>query len=241
MARSRSGDGERGEIGIGIMLAVVATFVVAVAIVHLFMFLYGQAVVRSALDEAVRTGSRVDGGPALCLQTATEVRDDLLGGQLGDGVTFRCVARPGPGRYPAGRLGGGQVPQPHARRANADPEPLGDGDPGGPGIAMSLERVKGVVRSERGEASALEMMLVIGFLLLPTLVGLAQIPRWIDARSTGELAAQEAARQVALSTDFEAGVAAADAVARQIVVNHGWDEEAYRGVRVTGRWLPVAR
>jgi hypothetical protein len=99
---------------------------------------------------------------------------------------------------------------------------------------MSVEHVKGVVRSERGEASALEMMLVIGFLLLPTLVGLAQIPRWIDARSTGELAAQEAARQVALSTDLEVGVAAADAVARQIVVNHGWDEEAYRGVRVTG-------
>lgn len=92
----RSGGGERGEIGIGIMLAVVATFVVAVAVVHLFMFLYGQAVVRSALDEAVRTGSRVDGGPALCLQTATEVRDDLLGGQLGDGVTFQCEAERGP-------------------------------------------------------------------------------------------------------------------------------------------------
>jgi hypothetical protein len=99
---------------------------------------------------------------------------------------------------------------------------------------MSLERVKRVVRSEQGEASALEMMLVIGFLLLPTLVGLAQIPLWVDARSTGELAAQEAARQVALSTDLEAGVAAADAVARQIVVNHGWGEDAYRGVRVTG-------
>jgi hypothetical protein len=92
----RSGGGERGEIGIGIMLAVVATFVVAVAVVHLFMFLYGQAVVRSALDEAVRTASRVDGGPALCLQTATEVRDDLLGGQLGDGVTFQCEAERGP-------------------------------------------------------------------------------------------------------------------------------------------------
>ena len=95
-SRARTGASERGEIGIGIMLAVVSTFVVAVAIVHLFMFLYGQAVVRSALDEAVRTASRVDGGPALCLRTANEVRDDLLGGELGDGVVFRCVAEPDP-------------------------------------------------------------------------------------------------------------------------------------------------
>lgn len=92
--------------------------------------------------------------------------------------------------------------------------------------------------AERGEAAALEMMFVIGFLLLPTLVGLAQIPLWVDARSTGELAAQEAARQMALSTDFDTGVAAADAIARQIVVNHGWAEDAYEGLAVTGSITP---
>ncbi len=93
-------------------------------------------------------------------------------------------------------------------------------------------------RDERGEAAALEMMFVIGFLLLPTLVGLAQIPLWVDARSTGELAAQEAARQMALSTDFDTGVVAADAIARQIVVNHGWGEDAYEGLAVTGSITP---
>ncbi|CAN5476856.1 MAG: hypothetical protein ACR2JP_04800 [Acidimicrobiia bacterium] len=100
--------------------------------------------------------------------------------------------------------------------------------------------MRAAIRSERGEAAALEMMLVIGFLLLPTLVGLAQIPLWIDARSTGELAAQEAARQVALATDFDAGVASADAIARQIVVNHGWGEDAYQGLSVTGSNTPGA-
>ena len=78
------------------MLAVAGTFVVAVVIVQVFMFLYGQAVVRSALDEAVRAASRVDGDPAMCLQRATEVRRDLLGGELGDGVEFTCVLEPTP-------------------------------------------------------------------------------------------------------------------------------------------------
>ena len=91
-----------------------------------------------------------------------------------------------------------------------------------------------MLRCERGEAAALEMMFVIGFLLLPTVVGLAQIPRWVDARSTGELAAQEAARQVVLSGD----VSGAEELARQIVVNHGWGEDAFRGLSVTGSASP---
>ncbi len=82
-------------MGVGIMLAVVGTFVVAVAIVHAFMFLYGQAVVRSALDEAVRAASRVDGDPVLCEHRADEVKADLLGGSLGDGVAFDCVLAAG--------------------------------------------------------------------------------------------------------------------------------------------------
>ncbi|MDQ3781803.1 MAG: hypothetical protein M3349_02550 [Actinomycetota bacterium] len=86
-----AGNRERGEMGVGIMLAVAATFVVAVAVVHAFMFLYGQAVVRSALDEAVRAASRVDGDPALCEERAGEVKGDLLGGSLGDEVSFSCV------------------------------------------------------------------------------------------------------------------------------------------------------
>jgi hypothetical protein len=81
---------ERGEIGIGIMLAVTLTFILAVAIVNIFMFLYGQAVVRSALDEGVRAGSRVDGGAVVCQQRAQAVLDDLMAGSLGDRVTITC-------------------------------------------------------------------------------------------------------------------------------------------------------
>lgn len=90
------GIGERGEIGVGIMLAVTFTFIVAVAIVNIFMFLYGQSVVRSALDEGVRAGSRVDAGWAVCQDRAGQVLDDLLGGDLGDGVSLTC----GPGAAP---------------------------------------------------------------------------------------------------------------------------------------------
>jgi hypothetical protein len=89
-------------------------------------------------------------------------------------------------------------------------------------------------RNERGEAAVLETMFVIGLLLLPTVIGLAQIPRWIDARSTAELAAQEAARQMVLAPDEATGRAAAEAMARQIVVNHGWPESVLLSVEFTG-------
>lgn len=87
---------ERGEMGIGILLAVTLTLVVAVGIVNIFMFLYGQSVVRSALDEGVRAGSRVDAGWVVCQDRAEQVLEDLLGGELGDGVTLIC----GPGASP---------------------------------------------------------------------------------------------------------------------------------------------
>lgn len=88
---------ERGEVGVGILLAVTLTLVVAVGIVNVFMFLYGQSVVRAALDEGVRAGSRVDAGVAVCLDRAQQVLDDLLAGDLGDGVTIACA----PGATPA--------------------------------------------------------------------------------------------------------------------------------------------
>ncbi len=81
---------ESGEIGVGVMLAVALTFVVAVGVVHMFMFLYGQAVVRAALDEGVRAGSRVEAGVAVCQERADALLADLLGGKLGDGVAIAC-------------------------------------------------------------------------------------------------------------------------------------------------------
>lgn len=83
--------GEHGEVGVGVMLAVVFTLLVAIAVVNVFTFLYGQAVVRSALDEGVRAGSRIGAGAAVCESRAAGVLDDLLAGKLGDGVTITCA------------------------------------------------------------------------------------------------------------------------------------------------------
>ncbi len=78
------------------------------------------------------------------------------------------------------------------------------------------------------------MILVTGFLLLPTVMALAQVPRWVDARSTAELAAQEAARQFVLAPDPVTGQAAGNALAQQIVINHGWPADALVGVTYDG-------
>lgn len=97
---------------------------------------------------------------------------------------------------------------------------------------MSL--VRDVDRDERGAGTVLEMIFVVGVLLLPTVMGLAQIPRWIDARSTAELAAQEAARQAVLAPDLATGMAAGESMARQIVANHGWPSDALMGISFAG-------
>lgn len=89
-------------------------------------------------------------------------------------------------------------------------------------------------RGESGEAAVLELILVTGFLLLPTVLALAQIPRWVDARSTAELAAQEAARQYVLAADPASGQSAGNALAQQIVINHGWTADVLVDVRYEG-------
>lgn len=73
------------------------TLVIAVAIVNVFMYLYGQSVMRAALDEGVRAGSRVAAGVAVCEARAQDVLDDLLPGPLGNDIVIRC----GPGTDPS--------------------------------------------------------------------------------------------------------------------------------------------
>ena len=98
-----------------------------------------------------------------------------------------------------------------------------------------LLRLRRVLTDERGSAyAAIEMVLVLGIILLPTLAGIAQLPRWVDAKSTADLAAQEAARQVVLADTVEEGVAAAANVAEAVVRNRGLDVGALSAVVVTG-------
>ena len=77
-------------------------------------------------------------------------------------------------------------------------------------------------RDERGSAyAAVEMVLVLGLIMLPLLAGIAQVPRWVDAVSTADLAAQEAARTYVLADNAADGVVAAEAVVAAIAANRG--------------------
>ncbi len=81
---------ERGLTSVGIMLAVAFTLVVAVAVINMFLYLYGQGAARAAIDEGVRAGSRVAAGDRVCEERADEALDGLIPGPLGDGVVIRC-------------------------------------------------------------------------------------------------------------------------------------------------------
>lgn len=99
-------------------------------------------------------------------------------------------------------------------------------------VARLLRRL---ASEETGAAyAAVEMILVLGLILLPSLAGVAQLPRLVDARSTADLAAQEAARQLVLADSWEEGVVAAEAVAMSIVLNRGLDAGALTEVRLAG-------
>lgn len=81
-----------------------------------------------------------------------------------------------------------------------------------------------LVREEQGAAyAAVEMVLVLGIILLPLLAGIAQLPRWVDAKSTADLAAQEAARQVVLADSWDDAMVAARAIVVTVVENRGMD------------------
>lgn len=101
---------------------------------------------------------------------------------------------------------------------------------------MTLGRIRRrVIVEEAGAAyAAVEMVLVLGIILLPLLAGIAQLPRLVDARSTADLAAQEAARQMVLADGWDQGVAAGAGIALQIVRNHGFADEALTAVSFDG-------
>lgn len=86
---------ERGLTSVGILLAVAFTLVVAVTVINLFLYLYGQGAARAAIDEGVRAGSRVAAGETVCERRAAEALNGLMPGSLGDGVAITCVAAGG--------------------------------------------------------------------------------------------------------------------------------------------------
>ena len=91
---------------------------------------------------------------------------------------------------------------------------------------------------ETGAAyAAIEMILVLALILLPLLAGIAQIPRWVDAKSTADLAAQEAARTMVLADSWEGGELAAAAVVAAVVENRGMDVGVVEGLAIGGELM----
>ncbi len=96
-------------------------------------------------------------------------------------------------------------------------------------------RFRTILHDQSGATyAAVEMVLVLGLILLPTLAGIAQLPRWVDAKSTADLAAQEAARQMVLADSWAEGVAAAETVVVTVIDNRGLDVGALEGVTISG-------
>lgn len=82
-------DDERGLLSIQFVLATGLSLVLFVMLANLIVYQYGRGVVRAALDEGVRRGSRAASDPvASCNAAVVGVLGDLVGGSLGSQVTF---------------------------------------------------------------------------------------------------------------------------------------------------------
>ena len=82
---------EAGFLTAQFVLAVALSFVFLVLVANLIVWQYARGVLRSAVDEGVRTGSRATATPADCETRARAVLGDLLGGALGHDVSVTCT------------------------------------------------------------------------------------------------------------------------------------------------------
>lgn len=107
---------------------------------------------------------------------------------------------------------------------------------------MTGPRCRGAVRSppgggERGSVP-IEFALATGLLLLPVAVLVLTFPTWVERQSMARLAAQEAARTVAVASDPVTAAAAGHDLAELIASNHGAPgaitSVAYEGAPVRG-------
>lgn len=90
--RARPNHSQGGFTTVQLLLCVCLTLVMVVWVANLAVYLYGRGVVRSAMDEGARAGSRVEADSvAACEDRAGEVLSNLLGGTMGDGVEVTCT------------------------------------------------------------------------------------------------------------------------------------------------------
>jgi hypothetical protein len=84
--------GDDGMVTAQLVVAIGLSLVLLATLVNLLVLQYGRGVVRAALDEGVRAGSRAAAGSAECERRAQAALADLLGGAMGSGVRVRCSA-----------------------------------------------------------------------------------------------------------------------------------------------------
>jgi hypothetical protein len=88
----RDDDGFTSVVFIAAAGLVLLTFVLFAQFV---VWQYGRGAARAAIDRAARAGARPGGTVAECETTARAELAQLLGGQMGDGVTVTCQQEAG--------------------------------------------------------------------------------------------------------------------------------------------------
>lgn len=78
----------------------------------------------------------------------------------------------------------------------------------------------------------------VGFLLLPVTLLVLSLPVWVESQEAARVAAQQAARAVVTADDHAAGVARAEAVAAEALVNRGVDQVGGLGIEGALRHRP---
>lgn len=87
------GGGQRGSGTVAFVAVTGLSLVLVLAVVNLVVFQYARGVVRAALDEGARAGSRLAVGAAECEARAQSVIADLAGGPISSDVVVTCQER----------------------------------------------------------------------------------------------------------------------------------------------------
>ena len=82
--------GEAGMAAITSTVAIAMSMVIFVLCANVIAVMYARGVVRGALDEGARAGAASGAEIVECEHRVGEVLDQLLAGQMGDGVTYAC-------------------------------------------------------------------------------------------------------------------------------------------------------
>ena len=84
-------DDDLGATFITLVMATGFVLILLTGIIQVIVFQYGKGTVRAALDEAARSAARSTSSVETCQARAANVLDDLLGGDMGDGVQVTCT------------------------------------------------------------------------------------------------------------------------------------------------------